>query len=272
APRRSSGCSSGRRCQRRPPPPRETPKPRSGRTVTAKRPNHVWNIDLTELPTSGGCSTTWWPWRLPGGAPYSWWLVAVLDPFSRRVVGFAVFSRVPTADQVTAVLDRAVARVGCRPTYTVSDQGVHFRSSFGEWCARHGVKPRFGAVGKHGSIAVTERFFRALKAECLRGTLVPLRLDELCAQIARWCRWYDQARPHQGLGGRTPVEVYEQCLVPANRAPRLEPRARYPADSPCAGPQATVRGTRGARLKLVVDGFEGGAVRDLPTVGLRRAA
>jgi transposase InsO family protein len=60
------------------------------------------------------------------------------------------------------------ARDGGPPKYTVSDQGSQFQSEYRRWCARHGVKPRFGAVGRYGSIAVIERFVRTLKSEGLR--------------------------------------------------------------------------------------------------------
>jgi len=37
----------------------------TGRVVTAKRPNHVWHVDLTAVPISGGFWTTWLPFALP---------------------------------------------------------------------------------------------------------------------------------------------------------------------------------------------------------------
>ena len=58
-----------------------------------------------------------------------------------------------------------------------------------------GVKPQFGAVGKHGSIAVVEHFIRTLKDECTRRVVVPLRRDiglrmangERRKANGRWC-------------------------------------------------------------------------------------
>ena len=40
----------------------------------------------------------------------------------------------------------------------MTDKGPQFRAAYRSWCNRNEVKPRFGAVGKHGSIAVIERF------------------------------------------------------------------------------------------------------------------
>lgn len=59
-----------------------TPKPR---VVTAKRPNHVWHVDLTVVPISG----FWVPWiphTLAQCFPACWWVTVVLDHFSSRVM------------------------------------------------------------------------------------------------------------------------------------------------------------------------------------------
>jgi len=71
------------------------------------------------------------------------------------------------------------------------------------------------------------------------------------------------------LVGAAPNEIYfGRC--PANRAPRFEPRQRWPRGSPGAWPQVLVKGRPGVRLELVVT-FQGGR-RHLPVVALRRVA
>ena len=62
------------------------------------------------------------------------------------------------------MLDEAARRAGRTPKYTVSDQGSEFGEEYLEWCDDHDVRARFGAVGRHGSIAVEERFIRTLPA------------------------------------------------------------------------------------------------------------
>ena len=148
-------------------------------------------------------------WALPQCWPFSGWVGVVLDHFSRRVVGFSVFFKQPTGQQVSEMLERAVERVGQAPKYTVTDQGPQFWSEYLAWCERHGVKPRYGAVGQHGSIAVIERFFLTLKSEAMRIIIVPFTLAEMRAELVAFIGWYDTHRPHQSFGGRTPVEVYE---------------------------------------------------------------
>jgi hypothetical protein len=51
------------------------------------------------------------------------------------------------------------------------------------WCKRKGIRPRFGAVGKYGSIAVVERFIRTLKDECTRRIVVPLRRCDMRREL-----------------------------------------------------------------------------------------
>jgi putative transposase len=144
---------------------------------------------------------------------------------------------------MTRVLDRAIARVGAAPKYTVTGQGVQFRDVFKRWCRRRGIAPRFGAVGKHGSIAVTERFILSLKTELLRKILVPFDSADLRRSIARYFDWYNEYRPHRSLGGATPLEVYRGAR-PANERQRIEPRSRYPAEGVCAKPQSASRAGR----------------------------
>lgn len=131
-----------------------------------------------------------------------------LDSCFRRVVGFAAFTKEPTAAQVCEMLKRAVKRVGRAPKYTVTDQGVQFRSEYAGWCLRHGVQPRCGAVGKHGSIAIIGRFFLTMKDEATRRRLVPMRLQEMRRELVLLACGYNEHRPSQALRGRAPAEVY----------------------------------------------------------------
>jgi hypothetical protein len=96
---------------------------------------------------------------------------------------------------------------------------------------------------------------------------VPLDRKEFAREFKHFQEWFNEHRPHQALGGRTPMEVYEHRF-PANRKPRYEPRSRWPRGSPCARPWALTRGSPGARLELIVD-YHGGR-RHLPIVGLKR--
>ena len=63
----------------------------AGKPVQAKKPNDVWQIDLTVVPTAAGFWTAWFPFSVEQSWPFAWWVACVVDHYSRRVVGFAVF-------------------------------------------------------------------------------------------------------------------------------------------------------------------------------------
>jgi transposase InsO family protein len=239
-------------------------------TVRADRPNHVWHIDLSAVPTRFGFWVPWPPAALPQAWPFCWWVVVVLDHFSRRVQGFQVCDQKPDAQALCAFLGRTIAKVGAAPRHLISDQESMFTSDgFRAWCRRRGIRLRYGAVGKHGSIAIVERFIRSMKHECTRRIQVPLRRDRLRGELAFYIAWYNNQRPHGALGVRTPDEVYGG-LPPACEDPRLELRARWPAASRCASPQAPMERDGPDDIRLEVT-FLGGR-RHLPIVSLRRAA
>ena len=174
------------------------------------------------------------PFSLAQSWPFCWWVAIAVDHFSRRVMGFAAFKQQPTSEAVRAFLGRAIRTAGTTPKHLVVDKGVQFRNAgFKAWCKRKGIQPRFGAIGRHGSIAVVERLILSLKTECLAALLVPYSRDEVMRELQWYGQWHNGSRPHTKLGGRTPDEVYH-AKRPANRSPRFEPRPGWPRGSPCA--------------------------------------
>ena len=237
------------------------------RVVTAKRPNHVWHVDLTSVPV-GGFWVPWLPFALPQRWPFCWWLALVVDHFSRRVMGVAIFEKQPTSVQIRTFLGHLCAKA--KPKYIICDKGSQFWcDGFKAWCRRKDIRPRFGAVAKYGSIAVIERFIRTLKDEGMRRIVVPLRKSALRREVDRWTAWFNEHRPHTTLAGKTPDEAYRR-IAPANKRPRWEPRERWPHDATCAGPKAKMHGKPGVRLRLIVTYLD--SQRQLPIVELKWAA
>ena len=244
----------------------DTPK----QTVTANYANHVWHADLTTVPTGFGFWCPWMPFALPQRWPFCHWVAVVVDHFSRKVMGVAAFNSQPSSEAVCALLGRAIAKTGKTPKYIICDRGGQFDCpAFRKWCRRKGIKPpRYGAIGKHGSIAVVERVILTLKTLLSRLLLVPYRHDAFLRELNLTVAWYNQSRPHTWLGGRTPNEAYFASF-PANRRPRFEPRKQWPRGSPCAKPWALVRGSPGVKLTLEVSYHHGR--KHLPIVMLKRA-
>jgi putative transposase len=256
---------------------KETPHPlprsaseTTGRVVTAKKPNHVWHIDLTVVPIVGGFWTPRLPFALPQCWPFCWWLAVIIDHYSRRAMGVAVFPRRPNSLAVRTFIGKTAARIHSTPKYLICDKdSIFWCAAFKRWCKRKAIRPRYGAIGKHGSIAVVERFIRTMKDEVTRRILVPQRRAAFRKELASYLAWYNEHRPHTTLHGKTPNEAYFS-LRPANRRPRIEPRNRWPRSAPCAAPRTLIAGQPGDRFELEV-GFHDGR-RYLPIVSLRRAA
>ena len=253
-----------------PKPTEDQKKDGENRVVTSKYPNHLWQIDLTTVPIGAGFWTTWKPFSLPQCWPFSWWLGVIMDHHSRRIMGITLFSREPTSVAMRAFLGRTIHATGVTPRHLVTDQGPQFTcEKFKPWCRRNGIRPRFGAIGEHGSTAVIERLILTLKQGIAWLTLVPLRRQAFLRELRYLVAWYNSHRPHMTLGGRTPDEVYHR-LRPMNRQPRFEPRARWPRSSPCAKPVTLVKGQPGVRLMCEIT-FQHRR-RHLPVVTLKRAA
>jgi putative transposase len=233
---------------------------------------------MTVVPTSLGMWVSWVPFALPQVWPFCWWVVPllrrgegwvilVLDHFSQRCAGAVVFRKPPASIEIRTFLGRISGKA--KPKYLVCDKGSQFWcTGFKTWCKRKSITPRFGAVGKHGSIAVIERFVRSLKEECTERILMPFRREAMKQEINSYFDWYNAHRPHESLDGRTPDEVYFGRPA-ANTRPRVEPRPHWPKGSSCASPQASVRGKPGCRVELEITYHEGR--RHLPVIKLKRA-
>ncbi len=172
--------------------PQPTQPATESRSVRARYPHHVWMIDITEIPGL---------LRL-----FSFKLAVVFDAFSRSPLAARVFLSEPSADDVGRVFSIAVRRFGA-PRHSVSDRGAQFTAeAFRTNLARHGVRHRYGAIGKTGSIALIERFFRTLKALGGFRTSPPLLRVDLERRLGSVLSYYFWLRPHRGLAGATPAQ------------------------------------------------------------------
>jgi hypothetical protein len=166
-----------------------------------------------------------------------------------------------------SLLNRTIKKESAKPKYLICDKGKQFWcKSFKDWCVQKSIRPRFGAVGKKGSIAVIERFIGSLKSECMDVILVPIREGAYRRELALFSDWYNHHRPHSALCGQTPTEIHHG-IKSAGLCSRFEPRTRWPAG---AYSKAHASGKRGNTFRLEVSHHSGR--RHLPIVALKRAA
>lgn len=108
----------------------------------------------------------------------------------------------------------------------ITDQGGEFRGRiFRKSAARLGIVQRFGTPGRIFATARLERFWRTLKEAAALKALPPLTIEDLERRLEAALSHYICFRPHQGLGGATPAEVF-LGIEPAHRTARRPPRGR----------------------------------------------
>jgi putative transposase len=181
-----------------------TPEEKKPRQIVARYPNHVWSADRTRV----------WRWRI-----WPTWALVAIDHFSRQVVASCPLEG-PNAGWVVEVLEEAFLHHGA-PEHIITDQEKVFTSdAFRDLLWRWNVKQRLGAVGKHGSIAVTERVIRTLKYEWLRRVPMIRGLDHLEVLLADFACYYNSWRPHTTLTGAVPdlIHAGQKWSAPARTA------------------------------------------------------
>ncbi|HXI11593.1 MAG TPA: DDE-type integrase/transposase/recombinase [Thermoanaerobaculia bacterium] len=203
--------------------------------LRAKEANHIWMTDITDVPSF----LRIWIFKL----------VVILDVYSRFPLTFKVFSKEPTSEEIALLVENAVHRYGA-PKHFVTDRGPQFTGlSFVEKLRTLGISQRFGAIGRTGSIAIIERLWRTLKEMLDLRFRRPLSAGHLEDTVALGLFYYATLRPHQGLNGDTPAEIYFG-LIPASVHAVSPPRANRETQtnrSSCHSTWSTPAGIAGFR-------------------------
>ena len=161
------------------------------REFSAERPNRKWIADFTYVWTAEG-------WL---------YVAAVIDLFSRRVVGWSMKAEM-NAQLVADALIMAIWRRG-KPDALLhhSDQGSQYASDqFQRLMADNGVVCSMSRSGNVWDNAAMESFFSSLKTERI-GRKVYLSRDEARADVFDYIeRFYNTVRRHSTIGYLSPVE------------------------------------------------------------------
>ena len=164
-----------------------------GRDFAPSAPNQLWVADIKYIPTGAG-------WL---------YLAAVVDCFSRRVVGWSMRDDL-RAELVVDALEMAVARRQPRPGLIHhSDQGKQYVSLlFGERCRDAGIEISIGATSAHDN-AVAESFFASLTKDLLRRQTLRSRAEARTAVFDYIETFYNRIRLHSTLHYLSP-DAYEK--------------------------------------------------------------
>src|SRR5215813_3767959 len=166
------------------------------RTFDASAPNRKWIADFTYVWTAEG-------WL---------YVAAVIDLFSRRVVGWSMRAAM-TAQLVTDALVMAIWRRG-KPDALLhhSDRGSQYTSEqFQKLMADHGVVYSMSRSGNVWDNAAMESFFSSLKTE-RTGRKTYRTRDEARADVFDYIeRFYNAKRRHSTIGYLSPMEFERQA-------------------------------------------------------------
>ncbi|MEK7329899.1 MAG: IS3 family transposase [Candidatus Eisenbacteria bacterium] len=167
------------------------------------RPNQVWAADITYIPMARGFL----------------YLVTIMDWYSRYVISWRL-SNTLDADFCVEALEEALR--GGRPDIFNTDQGSQFTSeAFTELLKQHGVRISMDGKGRYRDNIFVERLWRTVKYE---EVYLKAYQDGRDARngLREYFRFYNNLRPHQALGYRTPAEVFASRQVEATNEGMVE--------------------------------------------------
>lgn len=155
--------------------------------------NQVWVSDITYLRTGEG-------WL---------YLAAIMDLYSRRIVGWHVDKRMTSALVCRALMKAYNLRNPPQGLVVHTDRGSQYTSRcFQTQLKNFGLRSSMGDVGACWDNAVMERFWGSLKHEWLLLVPQPSR-SHMHRDVADYIRDYNLYRNHAANGGMTPVRYEE---------------------------------------------------------------
>jgi transposase InsO family protein len=158
------------------------------RDFTSEHPNDLWLSDITYIPTREG-------WL---------YLAAVLDAYSRAVVGWAMSRTLDTKLAMDA-LNMAIAHRG-PPVTLHSDQGSTYATgSYREIVNRYGIRQSMSRKADCWDNAPMESFFHTLKTEWVMHCDYKTRDDARASLFDYMEVFYNRQRRHSSISYEAPL-------------------------------------------------------------------
>jgi putative transposase len=165
-------------------------------------PDELWCTDITEHPTAEG----------------KVYCAAVLDTYSRRIIGWSINDNMRTTLVIDA-LGMAITRRNPEPHSAIlhSDHGSQFTSwTFGQRLRNAGLVGSMGSIGDCYDNSMMESFWGTMQLELLDSRTWRTRV-ELANAIFEWIEcWYNPIRRHSSIGMLSPVD-YEATHTPPDQ-------------------------------------------------------
>ena len=168
------------------------------REFPVDNPNMVWVTDFTYI-------RTWQGWL---------YLAAVMDLFSRKIIGWSMKARMTRDLVLDAILMAVWRRTPKRKVLIHSDQGSQYGSDdWHRFCRDHGLKPSMSRRGNCWDNAVAESFFSSLKMERIRKQIYPTRKEARKDLFDYIEMFYNPKRRHSHIGGVSPEAVFKRLRL-----------------------------------------------------------
>jgi len=150
--------------------------------------NHVWSYDFVEDRLSNGRKIKF---------------LTIIDEYSRRSLKLKVGYNLRSSDVLEA-LSELFVREGL-PDFIRSDNGSEFiENNLRKWLEDLGVKTAYITPGSPWENGYCERFNGIFRHELLNREVF-YTLEEARVLAEDWRREYNEIRPHEGLGGKSPM-------------------------------------------------------------------
>jgi transposase InsO family protein len=170
------------------------------RDFTATRPNERWVTDITYIWTDEG-------WT---------YLAAIVDLYSRAVVGWALSASLSTELPLTALGNALRRRCPEAGLLHHSDRGCQYTSAdYRRALEKAAIQVSMSRRGNCWDNAVAESFFATLKTEMVYRRSWATRVDVRAALFEYIEVFYNRRRLHSTLEYRTPAEVESSYLSEA---------------------------------------------------------